>query len=200
MPRNGDGIYTRKDRPGYWISYKDGDGRRRRRKVDAPNNELAKIARSGELIRAEQSRALGFTPPSETSFAEVAEQYLRHQKARISAKNYERERGIVEDHLKPFFAGEIRAVRRAMAQRYITARLAEVSGATVAKELNVLKHLLELAVSEWEYVPVNPVRRLKPPKAAPGRVRYLQPTELRALLEASLLWLRPIIAVAAATG
>jgi hypothetical protein len=41
MPRNGDGIYTRSDRPGYWISYKDADGRRRRRKVEAPNRTKA---------------------------------------------------------------------------------------------------------------------------------------------------------------
>jgi hypothetical protein len=30
-----DGIYTRDDRPGWWISYKDGSGRRRRERVDA---------------------------------------------------------------------------------------------------------------------------------------------------------------------
>lgn len=39
-----------------------------------------------------------------------------------------------------------------------------------------------------------------PPKPAPGRVRYLQPGELRAVLEAAPSWLRPIIAVAAATA
>ena len=102
----------------------------------------------------------------------------------------------MEDHLKLFFAGELRAIRRLTVQRYITARLADVSNATVTKELNVLKHLLELAVNEWEYIPVNPARRIKPPKAPPGRVRYLQPTELRAAPG----WLRPIIALAVATG
>ncbi|HTR26528.1 MAG TPA: site-specific integrase [Terriglobales bacterium] len=197
---NGDGVYTRNDRCGYWISFKDADGRRRRRKVSAPNKEGAKLARSAENIRAEETRIFGFRPPTDISFAEVAVQYLAHQKSRISAANYERERGIVEDHLKPCFAGELRAIRRATAQRYVTARLADVSGATVTKELNVLKHLLELAVSEWEYIPVNHVRRLKPPKVAPGRVRYLQPTELRAVMEACPLWLRPIVALAAATG
>ncbi len=200
MARDGDGIYVRKDRTGYYISFKDADGRRCRRKVDAPNNELAKLARSGEQIRAEQTRALGFAPPTEISFADVAKQYLTHQKARISAANYERERGIVEDHLKPFFAGELRAVRRAIVQRYITARLPDASNATVTKELNVLKHLLELASAEWEFIPVNPARRIKAPKPAPGRVRYLQPTELRAALEAAPMWLRPIIGLAAATG
>jgi integrase len=64
----------------------------------------------------------------------------------------------------------------------------------------MFSNVLELAVSEWEYIPVNPARRIKPPKAQPGRVRYLQPTELRAVLEASPIWLRPIIALAAATG
>ena len=35
MARNGDGVFTRKDRPGFWISYRDAGGRRRRRKVQA---------------------------------------------------------------------------------------------------------------------------------------------------------------------
>ncbi len=41
---------------------------------------------------------------------------------------------------------------------------------------------------------------MKPPKAAPGRIRYLQPVELRVVVEAAPLWLRPIIALAVSTG
>jgi integrase len=67
--------------------------------------------------------------------------------------------------------------------------------------LNVLKHLLRLAAEEWEYLPTNPIpRSMRPPKPAPGRVRYLQPGELRVVLEAAPSWLRPIIAIAVATG
>jgi integrase len=168
--------------------------------VGAPNKTKAGDLRSGYVSREETAKAHGVRPAGPESFADVAQQYLTHQKARFSAANYERERGIIEDHLKPFFAGELRAVRRATVQRYITARLADVANATVTKELNVLKHLLELAVSEWEYIPVNPAHRIKAPKAAPGRVRYLQPTELRAVLEAAPGWLRPIVALAVATG
>ncbi len=54
------------------------------------------------------------------------------------------------------------------------------------KELNVLRHLLALAV-EWELIPA-------------GRVRYVQPTELRAVLDACPEWLRPIAGLAVATG
>jgi len=74
-----------------------------------------------------------------------------------------------------------------------------ISPATVTKELNVLKHLLGLTV-EWEIIPINPAQNVKPPKPSAGRVRYLQPTELKVLLEACPLWLQPIVALAVCTG
>jgi site-specific recombinase XerD len=70
-----------------------------------------------------------------------------------------------------------------------------VSAHTVQKELNILKHLLRLAV-EWEIVPTNHAQGVKSPKVPAGRVRYLQPTELRALMEASPEWLRPVVGLA----
>jgi integrase len=200
VPRNGDGVYTRRDRPGYWISWKDSTGQRRRRKVEARTLAQARDAYASERVRAEQARTMGFAPPTEDSFEEVARQYLSHRKPRLSSANYERECGIIEDHLKPFFAGKLAAIKRATIARYMTARCAAVSNATVVKELNVLKHLLKLAVEEWEYIPVNPATGVKAPKPAPGRVRYLQPTELRAAIEAAPEWLKPVIALAAATG
>src|SRR5438067_1052012 len=162
--------------------------------------QQAKIARSSELVRAETARTLGFAPPGKETFAEVADQYLKHQKPRLTSHNYERERGIVEDHLQPFFSCELKAIRRAMVNRYVTARCADVAPGTVIKELNVLKHLLRLASEEWEYIPVNPARGVKGPKAAPGRVRYLQPSELRTLIDRSPEWLRKLVALAASTG
>lgn len=200
MPRNGDGIFTRKDRPGYWISYKDSDGRRRRRKVEAPNRTKASKLRSGYVSREETAKAHGVRPAGPETFSDVAAQYLAHQKARIGEANYQREHGIVEDHLKPFFVGELRAIRKATIQRYVTARSAEVGPASVTKELNVLKHLLGISVDVWEYIPLNPAHGVRPPKAPPGRLRYLQPGELRAVLEFAPPWLRPIIVLAFATG
>ncbi len=51
-----------------------------------------------------------------------------------------------------------------------------------------------------ELIPFNPAQGIKSPRVPAGRVRYLQPKELRALVVASPLWLRPIIALAAMTG
>ncbi len=62
-----------------------------------------------------------------------------------------------------------------------------------------MKHLLRLCV-EWEIVPINPAQGVKSPRVPAGRIRYLQPTELRVLLEACPEWLRHLAMVAVCTG
>lgn len=105
----------------------------------------------------------------------------------------------MKGHLNKFFSGQIASIRRVDVQRYITKRASDVSAHSVQKELNILKHLLRLAV-EWEIVPFNVAHGVKCPRVPAGRVRYLQPEELRAVLQACPEWLRPIIALAACTG
>lgn len=199
MANNVDGIYTPKNRHGYWISWTDAQGRRRRRKTSAKTLSQARSARAAELVRVEQAKALGFAPPGKETVSDVSARFLTHQKARLTAKAYTREKGVVNEHLCPFFSGPIAAIRRVDVQRYISKRSAEVSAHSVQKELNILKHLLRLAV-EWEIVPFNVSQGVKSPRVPAGRVRYLQPGELRAALEASPEWLRPIVALAACTG
>src|SRR5262249_9017735 len=94
-----DGVYQRKDRPGFWISWTDAQGRRRFRKTDAQNITQAKQIRSAELLRVEQARLLGHQPPGKETFGEVVERYLKHQKARLTPKAYEREESIARVHL-----------------------------------------------------------------------------------------------------
>jgi integrase len=84
-------------------------------------------------------------------------------------------------------------------EQYVTERSGEVSPGTVIRELNVLKHLLNCAVA-WELIPVNHAHGAKPPKDRAGRLRYLQPTELHAVLETCPMWLRPIVALLVTTG
>ena len=117
----------------------------------------------------------------------------------MTPRAYFREEFILEKHLKQFFRVPVASVRRVDIQRYVTKRSGEVSAHTVQKELNVLKHLLKLAV-EWEIIPFTPAQGVKSPKVPAGRVRYLQPTELRALMETSPDWLRPIVGLAVSTG
>jgi integrase len=194
-----DGIFQRKDRIGFWISWSDAQGRRRIRKTDAQNITQARQIRAAELLRVEQTRVLGFSPPGEESFEAVAKRYLAHQKARVSRASYLREKISINLHLASFFPGKLAGIRRVDIQRYVTKRSNEVSAYTVQKELNSLKHLLGLAV-DWEIIPFDPAYKIRTPRVPAGRVRYLQPQELRVLIESSLEWLRPTIALAASTG
>ena len=200
--RERDGIYQRKDRPGqFWGSWIDASGKRRQRKLTAHTLQQARTLLNAEKARVEKTVTLGYAPPSAESLEAVSKRFLKHQKARLTPAAYKREDGILEAHLRPFFGDKTKlaAIRRADVQKYITHRSGEVSPASIVKELNVLKHLLGLAV-EWELIGVNPAHGVKSPKVAPGRVRYLQPGELRAVLTACPEWLRPIAGLAVATG
>jgi len=197
--KDSDGVYTRKDRPGYWMHWRDAQGRRRWRKLNVRTLRQARSARAAELVRVEQARCLGFAPPGQETFSDTATRFLAHQKARLTTKAYQRESGIVSNHLSQFFPGRLASIRRVDIQRYVTKRVGEVSAHSVTKELNVLKHLLGLAV-EWEIIPFSPAQQVKAPRVPAGRIRYLQPTELRSLLVACPEWLRPIVGLAVTTG
>ncbi|MBZ5498378.1 MAG: tyrosine-type recombinase/integrase [Acidobacteriia bacterium] len=47
---------------------------------------------------------------------------------------------------------------------------------------------------------MNPAQTVELPRVPPGRVRYLQPTELQILLSHCPDWLKPIVELAVATG
>jgi integrase len=206
MPRgrtkDRDGVFTRKDRPGqFYGSWIDATGRRRKRKLAAPTLQQARTLVAAEKARVDEQRTKGYAAPTKDSFASILPRYLKHQKPpQLSQRSFERTAGIVENQLRPTFgAMRLGAIRRADIQEYITERAGEVSPGSVVKELNVLKHLLGLAV-EWELIPFNPALKIKPPRVPAGRVRYLQPTELRAVLAACPEWLRPIAGLAAFTA
>jgi integrase len=207
MPRgkvkDRDGIYQRKDRPGtWWASWIDAHGKRRQRKLEASTLQQARTLLAAEKARVEKILTLGYAPPSEDSLAAVCTRFLKHQKAKpVSAAEYERETGILEKHVKPFFGGDakLKTIRRADVQRYITHRTGEVSAGSVIKEMNVLKRLLQLAV-EWEIIPTNPAHGVKPPQTPEGRTRYLSPNEFKTALEAAQEWMRAPMALAAFTG
>lgn len=186
-----DGVYKRKDREGYWIQWIGRDSRRHVRKAKSSYLQGARREREN-LMRAGTDK--------DVSFAGVADQFLAYQRPRLTPAAYERERGIITESLKPFFPGGIAAITKADISRYVSERLAKVKPATVRKELNVLKHLFRLTVEEWAYLQVSPAHGVKPPKKPADRVRFLQPAELRTILDACPVWLKPIATVAAFTG
>jgi integrase len=205
MPRgkakDRDGIFTRKDRPGaFYGSWVDANGKRRKRKLDAHTLQQARTLLAAERARVDRHKTLGYAEPTRESFAEMIPRYLKHQKPRISAQSYVRTEGIISNHLRGAFGStKLAKIHRSDVQRYVTDRAGEASPGSVIKELNVLKHMLSLAV-EWDLIPFNPTDKIKSPRVPAGRVRYLQPTELRAVIAECPDWLRPIVALAAFTA
>jgi integrase len=192
-----DGVYERDG--AYWISWTDASGQRRRERTHCATRKAAEDYRSAKLNRVERAFALGFTPPGDDLFKDVAERFLAYQKSRLTAKAYEREQGIVNTHLVPAFPIRVADMRRVDVQRYMIARSGKVSADSIIKEFNVLKHFLRLAI-EWEIIPTSPAQGIRAPRAAAGRVRYLQPNEFRAIMEHCPDWLRAVVVVAINTG
>jgi integrase len=196
-----DGIFTRKDRPGkYFGSWIDASGRRRKEKLEASTLQQAQKKLREKKARADDIRVKGYAEPTKDSLASILPRYLKHQKARLTQRSYERTAGVVENQLRHRF-GEMQLglIRRADIEHWVTERAEVVSPASVIKELNCLKHLLGLAV-KWEMIFANHALKIEPPKVPAGRVRYLQPGELRAVLAACPDWLRPIVGLAAFTA
>src|SRR5207248_11223925 len=54
--------------------------------------------------------------------------------------------------------------------------------------------------AECEMLPFDPTQGVKSPRVPAGRVRYLHPKELYAIIAACPEWLRPIVALAVLTG
>ena len=86
-----------------------------------------------------------------------------------------------------------------MIEKYKADRLQCVTPATVNRELACLKYMYTKAI-EWEYVKTNPAKTVKLLKEPPGRLRYLKPEEVDALLKACADHLRPIVVTALNTG
>ncbi len=86
-----------------------------------------------------------------------------------------------------------------MIEKYKADRLQCVTPATVNRELACLKYMFTKAI-EWEYVKINPAKTVKLLKEPPGRLRYLKPEEVDALLRACASHIRPIVVTALNTG
>ncbi|MCI0660554.1 MAG: site-specific integrase [Acidobacteria bacterium] len=195
-----DGIFKRKGRAGFNISYTDQSGKRRQQKVHALTHKEAELLRAAILTRIEQAKILGIAPPSNELFEQVARRFLDYQRIQLSQGAYNRTESIVRVHLMPRFQGrEFAEISRSDLERYVIQRAQEVKPDTVKKEFTTIERLWSLATA-WQTIPVNIALGIQTPKLPPDRVRYLEPAQLPHLLECCPDWLRPIVVFAISTG
>ena len=193
----GDGIRRREDRDNAWyITWIDVEGRRHKKRACRQSFDGARQELARERAKTQEAKETGFVP---MTFKEAAKDYIDRQKSLVSPKEYERQDSILKQHLKPFFAGKLQHVSKGLIEEYIALRSRKCLPATVRKEVGVLKHLLNWAV-EGKMIDANPAAKVMMPKAPAGRLRYMQPTELQAVLAHCPPWIKPVVQLAVATG
>ena len=193
-----DGVFQRKDRRGWWVSYIDASGRRHKEKVTAHTRTQALAALSAIRTREEKDRILGVKAASDISTEDLLARYKRHQKTRLRPTTFQRLDGILAT-LKKYLPERAKDISKASVQEFISSRAETVAAGTIRRETTELKHALKLAV-EWELLHENAAQGVKMPRLPEGRTRYLTPSELKTALDASPEWMRAPIALAALTG
>jgi integrase len=193
-----DGVFQRKDRSGWWVSYIDASSKRKKEKVTASTRTQAMTALSQIKTRIERESILGVKSASEITTADLLKRFKSHQKAHLRSTTFDRLNGILET-LKTALPVQAKEITRRTVADYILKRSETVSAGTVAKEFATLNHALRLAV-EWDLLTVNPAQGAKLPRQSEGRTRYLSPTEFKAALVAAPDWMRAPMALAAFTG
>jgi len=126
-------------------------------------------------------------------FRDFAREYLAW--AKQNKKSWERDAYSVAA-LEPVFGHRrLREIHPFHVESYKIWRKAQVSPATVNREVACLKRILNLA-TKWGKLQANPVREVKPFKEPRAPVRFLSEEEARRLIEACSPTLRPIVVVA----
>jgi len=197
--RQRDGVYYRKDRGIWCISYIDADGERTRKKVEGYTRKQALDALHETETKVKQEMRLGVREDSEISTKDLLERFKKHQKSRLAPTTFARLDGILKT-LQEHLPAQAKAITRAKVNEYVDTRAMTVKPGTVAKELFTLSKILRLAVDQWELLNRNAAHGVTPPKEPKGRTRYLTPGELKAALESAPEWMRAPMAFAACTG
>ena len=170
-------------------------GRRYRGSTYQTSRGKAKMVEAKK--REEARNALLAPKVRDVSFRALAREYI--------------ELHVSQKKAKKFLTDRVRMLRRTFDKRmlsqigprevakYQVARAKNVSGATVNRDLAVLKNMFTKAI-EWGYAADNPVKRVKFLRETGRRERFLTHEEADRLLKACSDWLRPLVTVALHTG
>ena len=163
-------------------------------------------SRWARLLESEMDRGV-FVDRSEserTTMSELFDRYLAEvTPKKKSARSETCHLNYLKRHFGAFSPAALKSVHIAS---YRDARLSKgLAGATVVKELNILTHLLDVAVKDWGIgLPSNVAKLVRRPQVARGRDRRLKPGEEQRLFDAChksrSRMLAPAVRVAIETG
>jgi integrase len=187
------GVYRRGGK--WWIRYCSDDhlvrksiGYDRRQAEEALATVRADIVR-GEYKLKKKSEAC--------TFKEMAAEYLKEKKYKRSVGE---DRASLKRLLPEFRHRDLQQITAKHIEAYVRKRRNVVTGATINRELALLKCMFNVAI-EKGYLESNPAKKIKREKEAPWRYQYIfSESEIQRLMNAAAPHLRPILLLAFGTG
>ena len=194
------GLYKRKNSQFYWMSYKV-NSKRFYESTGTTNKKLAERIYAKVVLDVQEGRWFQNEAKRRT-FEEMRDRYMTDYAIPNKAL-----RTVQKDHdtfkqLTKFFGGlTLSAITPQRIADY--KRLRRSQGrktGTLAKELELLRASLNVAIREWEWLDVNPFSKVRIEQPKTHSYRWLTGEEEEALVSECPEWLKRIVNVALNTG
>lgn len=190
-------IYKRPDSPYWWMSFTV-NGKTYQKSTKTKNKKQAlkvfckveALIDDGKFNKVDESK--------KRTFQELAAKY--ESQVFRELKGFEKSQSYL-NQLRDFFGSyKLAEIQAPLIDDFKQMRKAKgVSKATINRQLNILKRMLNIAKKRWHWLQVMPDIEMEP-KADRKRKRFLTFKEYHELLDHCEEWLRPIVALAAWTG
>ncbi|MBI4245215.1 MAG: site-specific integrase, partial [Planctomycetes bacterium] len=188
---------VRKKGDNYFIDYWY-RGKRHRQKV-GPSRRQAESVLNKIKVSIAENRFLDVRKQQKILFKDMAREYIERY-SRQNKKSSDKDESILK-RLIPLFGNRyLYEITPLMIEDYKARRISDGRlAATVNREIACMKHMFTKAI-EWGKANENPVKKVKLFKVNNRRIRFLEKSAIKALLDACSDSLKPIVVVAFNTG
>ncbi len=185
----------------WWMSFTH-NGKQIRRSTETEDKKLA--IRIFDKLKGEIAEGKWFEkPPGEDyTFRDLMDKYMTdYSEVSKAPKSFVRDRSLKQHLLESFEDMYLTDIGSKDISEYKLKRRQEgASPRTINYELTLMSHAFNIAIRDWEWINLNPVRKVSKEKVRNQVERWLTTDEEKRLLGASPVWLRLIISFAISTG
>lgn len=186
-----------------WWFKKEIGGRRVQESTGSTNRKGAELIYTKRVQEIEEELRAGPRPVVVShTFDELKARYMESYSRRTKAESSILRDGCSFKQLERSFAGlELREITPVRLAEYKERRRSEgAKDSTLAKELQVLRNALNIAMREWEWIETTPFVKVKIEVPKNAVERFLSPEEEARLLNECPEWLKEIVLFAVNTG
>lgn len=182
----------------WYLDFKYGD--KRIRKSVGKDKKTAELILKDIDVKKAKGEYLGIVEEQHILFENFAKEYLEYAKLNKAQSTYRADYYKLTNNLLPYFKGKyLNQIDAKLIEQYKSMRIVKVKGATVNRDLELLKHFFTKAI-DFGYVIANPAKGVKFFKESQGRTRFLNKFEKDALLKECPGLLKTMVLTAMLTG